>query len=53
MGIRRWAVVGADYVWPRRTMGAIRHFASLAGIEIVHEETVPTATVTSGQSWAA
>ncbi|MBA4085480.1 MAG: hypothetical protein C0493_11230 [Kytococcus sp.] len=40
MGIRRWAVVGADYVWPRRTMGAIRHFASLAGIEIVHEETV-------------
>ncbi|GAA4763459.1 substrate-binding domain-containing protein [Actinomycetospora chibensis] len=35
--VRRWALVGADYVWPRRTAARVREYARAAGIEVVHE----------------
>lgn len=38
--VRRWALVGADYVWPRRTAARVRQYARAAGIEVVHESFV-------------
>ncbi|MBC3193078.1 substrate-binding domain-containing protein [Pseudonocardia sp. C8] len=35
--VHRWALVGANYVWPRRTATRIRDYARTAGIEVVHE----------------
>lgn len=40
LGVRRWSVVGADYVWPRRTARAIRGYAGATGLDIVHEQFV-------------
>jgi urea transport system substrate-binding protein len=40
LGIRRWSIVGADYVWPRRTVRVIRDYARATGLDIVHEEFV-------------
>lgn len=41
LGIRSWYVVGADYVWPRRTYSMIKHFCSALGIEISGASFVP------------
>jgi ABC-type branched-subunit amino acid transport system substrate-binding protein len=43
-GVRRWCIVGDDYVWPRRTALAARRFAALAGGEVVAELFVPLGT---------
>lgn len=40
-GIRRWCVVGNDYVWPRETARAAREFAATTDIEIVGETYIP------------
>jgi urea transport system substrate-binding protein len=37
MGLRRWFVVGDDYVWPRRSALAVNTFARELGLEIVGE----------------
>lgn len=37
VGLRRWTIVGNDYVWPRRTAAAVRRSASACGIEIRDE----------------
>ncbi|MGD9530449.1 substrate-binding domain-containing protein [Pseudonocardia sp.] len=44
LGVRRWAVVGNDYVWPRTSARAARRFAHIVGADIVHEEFVPMGT---------
>ncbi|WP_309230739.1 substrate-binding domain-containing protein [Nocardia sp. SYP-A9097] len=40
-GIRRWCVIGNDYVWPRETSRATREFTAGTDIEIVGESYVP------------
>ncbi|MGV9673139.1 MULTISPECIES: substrate-binding domain-containing protein [unclassified Gordonia (in: high G+C Gram-positive bacteria)] len=40
-GIRRWCVVGNDYVWPRSTAAATRSFTLAHGLEFVGEAFVP------------
>lgn len=40
-GIRRWAVVGDDYLWPRGSARAVRAFARALGLEITEEMFVP------------
>jgi urea transport system substrate-binding protein len=37
LGVRRWAVVGDDYVWPRRTAAAARRYLAQIG-GVVSEE---------------
>ncbi len=46
-GVRRWCIVGNDYVWPRGTASAARHYAKLCDGEICHEVFVPLGC----QSW--
>jgi len=43
--VRRWCVVGNDYVWPRRSAAAAQHFARESGGRIVEEMYVPQGTV--------
>ncbi|WP_067815053.1 substrate-binding domain-containing protein [Nocardia inohanensis] len=40
-GLRRWCVVGNDYVWPRETARATREFTAGTDISIVGETYVP------------
>lgn len=40
-GVRRWCIVGADYVWPRSTARAIAAYCQQLGLEIVGERFVP------------
>ncbi|RMI35218.1 substrate-binding domain-containing protein [Nocardia stercoris] len=40
-GIRKWFVVGSDYVWPRDTMTEVRKFAGDLGLELVGGAFVP------------
>jgi urea transport system substrate-binding protein len=40
-GVRRWAIVGNDYVWPRRTAAVARRYAAEIGGEICDEMFVP------------
>jgi ABC-type branched-subunit amino acid transport system substrate-binding protein len=44
-GVRRWALVGNDYVWPRGTARSARAYAELLGARIVLEEFVPLGTM--------
>ncbi|WP_067462983.1 substrate-binding domain-containing protein [Actinomadura macra] len=37
LGVRRWAIVGDDYVWPRLTAGAIRGYLDGLGGEVCEE----------------
>ncbi|WP_242901986.1 substrate-binding domain-containing protein [Actinomadura terrae] len=37
LGVRRWAIVGDDYVWPRLTAGAIRGYLDGLGGEVSAE----------------
>ena len=43
-GVRRWCVVGNDYVWPRVTTRAARTYATSGAGEIVNEVFVPLGT---------
>ncbi|MFI7004846.1 substrate-binding domain-containing protein [Nocardia sp. NPDC050175] len=40
-GVRRWCVVGNDYVWPRETARATIEFTATTDIEIVGQTYVP------------
>jgi urea transport system substrate-binding protein len=40
-GVRRWCIVGNDYVWPRATAESARLYAQLCGGRIAHETFVP------------
>ena len=40
-GVRRWSIVGNDYVWPRVTALAARAYAGLCGGTICHEAFLP------------
>jgi urea transport system substrate-binding protein len=40
-GVRRWCIVGNDYVWPRATAASARRYAGLCGGLIAHETFVP------------
>lgn len=42
-GVRRWCVVGNDYVWPRQTSAVTKSFVLAAGMEFVGESFVPLA----------
>ncbi|MGZ8178931.1 substrate-binding domain-containing protein [Williamsia sp. SKLECPSW1] len=52
LGVRRWAVVGSDYVWPRRTarhvVGAVRDVRGVRGVEMVTSTFVPLGTTRFG-----
>lgn len=37
MGVRRWCIVGNDYIWPRRSAAVSRGFARICGAEIRDE----------------
>ena len=43
-GIRRWCVVGNDYVWPRATAKAARRYARQCGARVAAELFVPLGT---------
>jgi urea transport system substrate-binding protein len=43
-GVRRWCIVGNDYVWPRTTAGAARAYAAQCDGCIVDEILVPLGT---------
>ncbi|MFB9378312.1 substrate-binding domain-containing protein [Kineococcus gynurae] len=45
-GLHRWALVGDDYVWPRRTARRARQVLRESGIEVSSEHWVPLGTVT-------
>ena len=40
-GVRRWAIVGNDYVWPRVTARAAHAYAGVAHGAICHEAFLP------------
>jgi ABC-type branched-subunit amino acid transport system substrate-binding protein len=40
-GVRRWSIVGNDYVWPQVTAAAARRYALMCGGQICHEAFVP------------
>jgi ABC-type branched-subunit amino acid transport system substrate-binding protein len=40
-GVRRWSIVGNDYVWPRVTAHVARAYARMGDGEICHETFVP------------
>ncbi|MEH1056876.1 substrate-binding domain-containing protein [Micromonospora sp. CPCC 206171] len=44
LGVRRWFVVGNDYVWPRRTARAARRYAVRSGGRVVGQHFLPLAT---------
>lgn len=44
LGVRRWCVVGDDYVWPRRSAAASRGYARACRAEISSEIFVPLGT---------
>jgi ABC-type branched-subunit amino acid transport system substrate-binding protein len=43
-GVRRWCVVGNDYVWPRGTAAVARRYARSCGARVVAEAYVPLGT---------
>jgi len=43
-GVRRWSIVGNDYVWPRGTAAAARRYAPLCDGEIRDEVFLPLGT---------
>jgi ABC-type branched-subunit amino acid transport system substrate-binding protein len=43
-GVRRWCVVGNDYVWPRQSAALARGYAQLSGGSICDEVLVPLGT---------
>lgn len=49
-GVRRWCIVGDDYVWPRMTAGFARDYAPLCGGQIADEVFVPLGTKDFGHA---
>lgn len=43
-GVRRWTIVGNDYVWPRQSADAAHRYMSACGGEVVAEMFVPLGT---------
>jgi len=43
-GVRRWSIVGNDYIWPRTTAVAARGYAGVCGGRICDEVFVPLGT---------
>lgn len=43
-GVRRWSIVGNDYVWPLRTAVAVRRYVAGVGGAVVSEVFVPLGT---------
>lgn len=41
LGIRRWCVIGNDYVWPRETARATLEFSATTDIDVVGSDFVP------------
>lgn len=50
MGLRRWAIVGSDYIWPRRTARAVREYCRTLGLELVEEIYVRYGTPSFGST---
>lgn len=50
MGVRRWTVVGNDYIWPRRSAAAGARGARAAGAELVDSVFLPLGTTDFGQA---
>lgn len=44
LGMRRWVVVGDDYLWPRGSAAFVRTYARHLGLEITEEMFVPLGT---------
>ncbi|WP_219418560.1 substrate-binding domain-containing protein [Pseudonocardia nigra] len=44
LGLRRWAVVGNDYVWPRVSAAAARSYLRSSGAQLMEEVFVPLGT---------
>ncbi|GAA2235628.1 hypothetical protein GCM10010104_33060 [Streptomyces indiaensis] len=42
--VRRWFVVGNDYVWPRHTARSARHYARESGGRVAGEVYLPLGT---------
>lgn len=49
MGVRRWFVLGSDYVWPRESARSAREFAGDVGAEIADEVFVKLETENFGR----
>lgn len=49
MGVRRWCIVGNDYIWPRESARVARTFAGSVGAEIHDEIFVELGTEEFGQ----
>ncbi|MGY1709336.1 substrate-binding domain-containing protein [Geodermatophilus sp. SYSU D00758] len=47
-GVRRWFVVGDDYVWPRASVAVTRRFARELGLDLVGTAFVPLGTTDYG-----
>jgi ABC-type branched-subunit amino acid transport system substrate-binding protein len=41
LGLRRWAIVGNDYVWPLRTSVAVRAYAAALDLSLLDEQYLP------------
>lgn len=50
MGVRSWAIVGNDYVWPRSSAAAARSYAASIGVEIRDEVFVGLGTQDYGRA---
>jgi ABC-type branched-subunit amino acid transport system substrate-binding protein len=46
--VRRWAIAGNDYIWPRKTAAAARGYARECGGEVTSEAYVPLGTTDFG-----
>ncbi|GAB3672612.1 substrate-binding domain-containing protein [Actinocorallia lasiicapitis] len=44
LGVRRWTIVGNDYVWPRASAGAVRGYLHEIGGAVLGEQYVPLGT---------
>jgi urea transport system substrate-binding protein len=49
LGVRRWCIVGDDYVWPRGSAAAARRYARAGGAEICDEVFVRLGTQRYGE----
>ena len=52
-GVRRWSIVGNDYVWPRVTARAAHAYAAMCSGQICHETFLPLGSRAWGPTIAA
>lgn len=50
LGVRRWVIVGNDYIWPRASAAAAHHWARTHGREITADVFVPLGTEDFGRT---